>query len=54
MKWTRGLAAGPFGVQLGGHRFHALLVAAAVADQHDVREAVRAKAGADVDRAAVR
>ena len=47
------LAAGPLRVEPGGHRLHALLVAAAVADQDDVLEAVRAEAGADVGQQAL-
>src|ERR1700754_2065968 len=35
--------AGPLRGQLGGHRFHARLIAAAVADQDDVLESVRAE-----------
>ena len=41
------LAAGPLLVQGAGDGLHALLVAAAVADHHDVLEAVRLEAGAD-------
>ena len=52
MKWTRGLAVGPAGVQLRGHVLHPALVAAAVADEHDVREPVRAEARADVGQQA--
>ena len=42
------LAASPLLVQLAGNRLHALLVAAAVADHHEVLEAVRLETGADV------